>query len=166
MAFFEWDDSLSVGVPLVDADHQVLISLINQLHDTLEDPEAAATVGSVLSALEDYTGYHFTREERAMEAVDYPTLPEHHERHEKLKQQVAEIRARYARDPAAVDGQEVLDFLKDWLKNHILQEDMAYRPYMEGRPEAISAAEEVAFVDLDDLDELEMDGLNEVNNAL
>ncbi len=151
MTFFQWDDSLSVGVPLVDSDHQVLISLINQLHDSLDDDESAVVVGSVLNALADYTEYHFTREERAMEAVGYPKLAEHRERHHSLENQVHAIRQRYAKGEAVV-GTELLHFLKDWLLTHIQQEDTQYRPYVEGKPEAIAAAEEVSFVDVVDLD--------------
>ena len=155
MAFFEWDDSLSVGVPLIDSDHQILISLINQLHETLEDEEARATMGSVLNALADYTEYHFAREERAMEAVGYADLEEHKQRHRKLEAQVNEIRRKYAENPDETVGQELLDFLRDWLQNHIKREDMSYRQDVQDRPEAIAAAEEVSFVDLDDIDDAE-----------
>ena len=36
-------------------------------------------------------------------------------------------------------NQALLTFLQDWLKHHILIEDMAYRPHVERNPEARKA---------------------------
>jgi hemerythrin len=50
-------------------------------------------------------------------------------------------RDRYFRGEEAAIGRELLDYLKDWLNRHILIEDMAYRPYVEGRRQVVQVAE-------------------------
>ena len=41
---------------------------------------------------------------------------------------------------AEILSQELLGFLRDWLRHHILTEDMAYRPYVEHSAVAKQAA--------------------------
>lgn len=131
---------MSVGVPEIDADHRVLVSLINQVREAGEGFEATAVTGSVLNALVDYTNYHFAREERMREAIGHPRLVEHKTRHETMRAQVLDYLERYLADPQAVDVADLAGFLEDWLVTHIMKEDMAYRPLAEGSAEARKAA--------------------------
>ncbi len=43
-------------------------------------------------------------------------------------------------EAAAIVNEALLTFLQDWLKHHILIEDMAYRPHAERSPAARDAA--------------------------
>ena len=38
--FYKWNDSMSVGVPLIDNDHRALIHLINRLHESVRAQDA------------------------------------------------------------------------------------------------------------------------------
>ncbi len=143
MSFMEWSDSMSVGVAEVDTDHKLLLSLINQLYDSVGDAEEKATLGSVINTLVDYTIYHFSREEKIMEACNYPGLEKHIKIHRALTDQVVDIRDRFITSPDDVIGDDVLDFLKEWLKTHILRQDMEYRPYVEGNDAVAEAAKSV-----------------------
>lgn len=131
MPLFTWQDSYSVGVDLIDHDHKLLVSLINQLNDAMETGQARDVVGSVLTVLVEYTETHFEREETLMRRGGYPKLDEHHLEHVKLTGQVRDIQRRYiAGDHSAVDG-DILIFLKKWLTGHILGIDMQYKPWVE-----------------------------------
>ena len=146
MAFIEWTEAMSVGVPALDADHKILVSLINQLKSVVGDDEEYATLGSVLNTLVDYTAHHFLREERVMEACGYPRLAEHMRQHEALTSRVIDAQCRYIEDREDVVGDDLLTFLKDWLTSHILEEDMAYRRYVEGDEAADKAAATVEAI--------------------
>ena len=64
MALMVWDNSFSVNVKEIDAQHQKLIALINDLHDAMKTGKAKDVLGKILSDLTDYTVYHFGNEER------------------------------------------------------------------------------------------------------
>lgn len=143
--FIEWSKSLEIGIDFVDADHKILINLLNQVNDCVEQHEEGTVVGSVLDALVDYTDYHFFREEKMLEACGYLDILEHQGTHKDLSAQVHRIYTDYNRDPWDVDPQDILAFLKSWLTDHILGHDFAYKSLCSGHSEASTAANKVSF---------------------
>ena len=137
MPFYEWSEALSVGIPLLDADHRALIRLINRLHD---DP--AIDPGQVFDHLLAYIAFHFAREERILEACGFPGLDLHKNEHDAFRWFVRDLRGRHIRGEGAVAG-EMADYLKTWLNNHILIQDMAYRPFVRDSRAAAEAARAV-----------------------
>jgi hemerythrin-like metal-binding protein len=135
-----WSDTWAVGAPDMDQDHRVLVNLVNQLPQAFKAPESGWIVGSVLNSLWDYTEYHFGREEALLRAANFPGAAEHTGRHGELKQQLREWLDQYQQDPESVDAGALMTFLKGWLMNHILGEDMRYRPYVENNPDAQAVA--------------------------
>lgn len=135
MAFIEWSESMSVGNSAVDHDHKIIVQLINQLHQELSTTQDRKTQGSTLNTLIDYTLYHFAREEQVMQACKYPLFAEHKRQHEGLTEQVADIAHRFNEKKEDIIQDELLEFLKNWLINHILKQDMGFRPYAEYNPE-------------------------------
>jgi hemerythrin-like metal-binding protein len=142
MAIIQWTPEFSVGIESLDADHKVLISLLNQLDDAIRGGEPREGVRGVLDALMDYTDYHFGREEALMAASKYPDLDAHIRTHSTLRAQVADIRDRYLRNAETIHAREVLAFLKNWLTAHIIGRDKLYAPFMASRGEAVSSADE------------------------
>lgn len=142
MPYYQWCDSMSVGVALLDSDHQALINLINRLHEYLECEEDQAVLDEVFDKLVTYIDYHFRREEKVMEACEYPLVDGHREEHLRFTQEVRYNRDRYVRDGDAKIGQDLLDFLKNWLTHHILIQDMDYKSFVEGDPRATAAAQQ------------------------
>lgn len=145
MAAIVWSEMMSVGVPILDADHKTLVGLVNNLHRSIGDREEYATLGSVLKALEDYADHHFTREERVMEVCRYPALEAHRATHRRLALHVRGLKRSYDVDRTAVRAKDCLDFLHKWLIEHICSTDMDYRTWVVGHAEALSAAEAVAI---------------------
>jgi hemerythrin-like metal-binding protein len=141
MPFYEWSEAMSVGLPVLDSDHKALITLINTLHKELELDEEPAKLAEVFEKLVLYVDYHFAREESVMKACAYPAIDAHREEHKKLAQEIHYFRDRHIRGGEARIGQELLNFLKDWLNHHILMQDMHYKKYAQGNPRALDAAE-------------------------
>ena len=131
MPFYEWSESMSVGVPLIDSDHRALIDLINRLHDALEYGAGPSDMDQVFQSLVAYIEFHFAREEAVLAACGYPSLAEHQAEHDRFTADMRYTRDRYFSGGEAGLGPHLLAFLKDWLNNHILVEDMAYRPFLE-----------------------------------
>lgn len=140
MAYMQWTPSLGVGVAELDEDHKLLIRLIGSLEDAVGYAREEQAIRTVLDTLIEYTVHHFAREEKVMAASGYPDLERHRAEHRELTARVKEVQRRVHGGGASALGPEVMEFLKEWLTNHILKEDMAYRPYAEGNPEAAEAA--------------------------
>jgi hemerythrin len=135
MSFFTWQDKFSVGIDVIDADHKILVDLIDQLHGAFVSGNVDDTVNSVLAALVDYTQYHFTREEVMLAAAGYPGLAAHKRAHAELRRQLDEIYDRFLSGNANGKlGNEVLAFLHDWLYFHILEQDKEYQATLAIKP--------------------------------
>lgn len=130
-----WSEEFSVGNPQLDADHRTLFALAAMLEDA-PSPAPASLIVGVLDALSAYVIGHFEREEHHQAALGFPELEEHREHHAHLMQRLNAFRARYFADPRRLDVAELRRFLRQWLINHVLHEDMKYRWYEEGTYEA------------------------------
>jgi hemerythrin-like metal-binding protein len=121
-----WKDSYSVGVPLLDSHHKGLIALINRL--SAEDPDSDL-MGWIFAELEAYTKDHFAAEEALMKEAGYPDLKRHRREHAAFERWLSAVRQTYAIGVASPSmlSETVNAFLRDWLVNHILSSDMAYR---------------------------------------
>ncbi len=126
-----WTDDMSVGCKPLDDDHKVLIQALNDFIEAMENDEGVFVTDGIFSVLVDYTDYHFTREEKVMEACGYPDLENHKKTHAELREQLLDSRTRYMLNPNAELEEEVRDFLTNWLQDHILVKDMSYRADLE-----------------------------------
>lgn len=148
MAFVKWSEAMSVGVSRLDRDHKILIGLINRLDEaSAGDDDATRLIAEVLEMLVSYTIFHFSREEAVMEACGYSALGHHHEEHVALTREVRDWQQRFRENAESVAPMDMLQFLKGWLNHHILLQDMAYRPFVEGNPAADSVAEAYGLFD-------------------
>ena len=127
METFVWDAHFTTGIPIVDAQHQDLVALINDLGTFLVSGDGAA-VGSLdntFAQLDRYARRHFSDEEDLMAVAGLPpdAVGHHRKRHEEFIEQVARMwRSRGSMSNPA----EVLHgFLSAWLAFHILGEDQA-----------------------------------------
>jgi hemerythrin len=135
MPFIQWSPSFSVGQPILDADHRKLIDILNQIYDAWTSGDSSTIeLGKLFDDLLDYTDVHFSREEAKLSSRDYDDLDRHHAAHERLRELVHAFRSRHlAGQQADTMTEEMAKFLKSWLVNHILEEDMKYRPLFKGR---------------------------------
>lgn len=125
MSLMEWDDKLSVGVQLIDSEHQQLIRMVNELHDAVRANRGKEVLGKVLDGLIAYTASHFGHEEGEMKRTSYPQALAHKKEHEALVTKVLEIHKQFQAGKVAVLGMETLAFLKEWLVKHIKGSDQA-----------------------------------------
>lgn len=130
MTFMPWSNALMLGIPTMDAQHQVLVELINTLHAELSNLVPQRTViAEVLEGLVDYTHNHFIEEEVMFQRYGYPQTEAHTAEHGQFTAQAMDWLRRFE-DGHDVD-MEALAFLKNWLVHHILKEDRAYVPFLK-----------------------------------
>lgn len=132
MPFLTWSNEYSVGVRAADNQHTNLFNILNDLHDAMKNGQGQKAASTLLRKLVDYTVSHFAAEEKLMESTGYPGLEVHRIQHKALTRQVGEFMARLEKGERAI-SLDLLDFLRDWLKNHIQGDDKAYGPWLNQR---------------------------------
>ncbi len=161
-----WREEMSVGVPELDDDHRRMLDMTERLRRERGDPDPEArraAVGDVLDFLVDYTEHHFDREARVMAAVDYEHREAHLKIHRELQEVVHELKVQYGGAPDSVDLDLVYEFLRTWLVQHILKEDLAFASLVADSPVALAAAAVAGDGDLlDDLAAAGAEALDEV----
>jgi len=125
-----WKESYSVGNEKLDAQHKVLIRIINQL-DT--EQRSGGQIVRVFDELHRYVKEHFTYEEQLMEQANYPDIVEHKKGHKAFEQWLDSVELAFNSGGGSVFyvGDAVSEFLRDWLVNHILADDIAYAPCLK-----------------------------------
>ncbi|MFW9870413.1 MAG: bacteriohemerythrin [Candidatus Thorarchaeota archaeon] len=120
MTKIEWDDSLSVGVDLIDEQHKMLIQRIRDLSDAVNLSRGAIEIGKTLGFMIDYTGFHFSTEEKYMTDLSYPGFDVHKTQHEEFKSTLDEMVMEFKEDGATAQLSEwVNNYLINWLVKHI-----------------------------------------------
>ncbi len=132
MAFIEWSDRLSVGIPSIDTQHKQLVSIINKLYEAMSTGKANAIMGDLFNELVKYTQFHFANEENLFKTHGYPQAEQHKKEHAALVKQAAELQEKFKSGSVTI-SLTVANFLKDWLNNHIVVSDKAYAPYLIGK---------------------------------
>jgi len=129
MALLTWNSRYSVGVKTLDSQHTVLFGLLNDLHAAMLKGQAQALTGPMLRKLAEYTRTHFSTEEQMMAAAKYPGLAGHRIKHRDLTKQVEEYVTRFEHGEVTLNLQ-LMNFLRDWLTNHIQKVDGEYGPWL------------------------------------
>jgi hemerythrin len=125
----EWDENYSLGLPEIDQQHRALFGMINDLWQAIITRQSGAAVASVLTRLEHYSVRHFTAEETLMRSIAYPKFGEHRRAHLEFIRRIGLEREKQAAGNPI--GLEILDFLNNWLVDHIMTADMSYAEHYE-----------------------------------
>lgn len=132
MALITWNENYSVKVKEIDNQHKKLVDLINQLHDAMKEGKGKDIIGNILNELVNYTVYHFGYEEKLFDKYGYPEGKIHTRQHNDLVWKVKS----YVNDFQSGKGVlplEVMNFLRDWLLNHIGKDDKKYTPFLNSK---------------------------------
>ena len=125
MSYFLWDEKYSFGIESIDEDHKVLVGLINQLYVAMSQGKARAVISGIVTQMVDYAKVHFRREEFFFKGINYTESAAHKAEHDAFTSKVAEFKTEL--DAGNVNiSIEVINFLREWLTNHILVSDKKY----------------------------------------
>ncbi|MDR2536252.1 MAG: bacteriohemerythrin [Treponema sp.] len=128
--YVEWQDSYSVGIPVVDEQHKELIKLTNNLYKACVDGDDTARTyfKEVIRKTVEYVKFHFSAEEQIMSNAKYPQVAEHKRQHENFVKKVIEDTKKFEEGKAV--PYVFVNYLKNWILNHIAVADKAYSSYI------------------------------------
>jgi hemerythrin len=125
---FELTDDLITGIERIDLQHRALVAILNEASAKLAEGQSTQTIERITRDLLAYAIYHFETEEALIEASGYHVAAAdeaaaHVREHRRFSAQVVAMRDDL-RNGKAVSYETLLDFLGDWLVDHILNTDM------------------------------------------
>jgi hemerythrin len=126
--FIEWSNELSVGIEEIDAQHKVLVDLLNQIHEAIQQRQGTEATSQIIERLGEYTRIHFAVEESLMRILHYPDYERHKEEHDRLIDQLNGFRTKLESGKGSISF-ELAHFLKVWLTKHIMETDKRYIPH-------------------------------------
>ena len=127
----QWQNSYSVGIKLVDDQHQELIKLTNKLFINCmagREQSRTAFMDTIREAI-DYVGYHFSTEEKIMERVNYPDTAAHIKEHKEFVKQVL-IKVDDFKAGRITAPLSFVYFLRDWILHHVAVNDKKMGDYL------------------------------------
>lgn len=134
MSKIEWDDSLSIGVDLIDEQHKMLIKRLNDLSKAIEETQGEGGVVQTLDFLVEYTDFHFSAEEKYMAEHDYPGLEYQKKLHGEFKASLKNMVDDYEYEGVTrALTTSVNVFLHNWLINHIKGVDHKLGEFLQAK---------------------------------
>ena len=125
MEMLQWDQSLSVGVKLIDDQHKKWIDYYNTAAQALAAGKHPPHIIKTLSFLIEFTHTHFATEEKHMADHGYPDLQAHKAKHDELRETLADLERDFKEEGATNILANAIDtFLGNWLTRHIQEVDM------------------------------------------
>ncbi|MDD4732231.1 MAG: bacteriohemerythrin [Desulfovibrio sp.] len=134
MPIIQWSEDMNVGLEPLDEQHKDLVLLMDAAYRAALDDTGRTDdlrVQALIRDMRDYALDHFTLEEEYMRRIGYPRREEHAFLHKEFVRRVSEIERPDSLRDRRVD---VFLFLADWLRTHILREDMEFGDYARSLP--------------------------------
>lgn len=113
-------------IPLIDKEHKELFRIVGDVHRVIMDefiPDKYDEIVRLLEELKEYTKFHFQDEELYMESIHYSGLEAQKRAHDAFVTRLEEMDLEHIDGHQQETLEEIMEFLTEWLVNHILNSD-------------------------------------------
>lgn len=118
-----WKDDFLVGVDEIDKQHQKLFEIANRAYELLKNDfyvDKYDRIVAIIEELKDYTVFHFKYEEEYMLKIKYKKFFTQKIQHDNFIKKVNEINLKEIDSNQDQSLLDLLDFVVNWISNHIL----------------------------------------------
>ena len=130
--FITWNEFYELGINAIDEQHEKLVDMINRLYDAFMAGKAQEITNDILNEMEEYAHYHFKTEEDIFGKHKYPDTDAHLLLHKVFFEKTSLYKEEHAAGKEDIHY-KLLDYLKDWLLNHIQGADVKYVEYFKSK---------------------------------
>ncbi len=122
---FPCDANFNTGITIIDAQHQVLVDLLNKLASCLINSDAVE-INSTFNGLADYAEMHFKEEEGIWyeQFKDDSWFSSHQLSHASFLPEIVKIKEQASNESLPDIVEQIVKFLIRWLAFHIIDDDM------------------------------------------
>ena len=123
----QWHDDLSVGIELIDSQHQELFRRVNLFLDACDSGKAKEELLGLLQFLNDYAAKHFADEERVQEEIGFILRSGHRKHHEAFMRNFTELKKRFLLEgPTPTLVADINRLCVGWLLDHVSEKDRMF----------------------------------------
>jgi hemerythrin len=127
----KWHESLSVGVPEIDQQHQELFRRLNQLLEACNQGKGKESVRELVNFLQAYVVEHFAAEEKLQKQHGFPGYAEHRAKHADFVRAAGELKFTLEEQgPTLPFIIAVNKTVVDWLVQHIGKMDKEFGRFL------------------------------------
>ncbi|MBP0030276.1 hemerythrin family protein [Roseofilum sp. Guam] len=127
-----WTDSLEIGIPLLDIQHQQLLDEMDRLLEGLKTKKSNREIKSILKMLDGYVAVHFRYEEGCMNNYQCPVACDNKNAHQSFVQMLTQIKSDIEMNRNFdLVADQVQRNLLDWFVNHIRRIDKQLEPLVQ-----------------------------------
>jgi len=121
----KWGDKYSVDISMIDEEHKKLIGILNKAVFAKEHNDNPEEIKEVLGEMVEYSHKHFSTEEACMIKFNFPEYQSHRNEHLDFTDKTIASNNKLVRGYYQI-ANELLEYLKQWLANHIQVTDRQY----------------------------------------
>ena len=122
---------LLTGIQEIDDQHGSLFLLLENLQLQISSGHNWSDIYFTLSELSHYARTHFMVEESVMRLHGYANLEQHIAEHRSFTEKLSQLEAKAVTKDI---GPSIVEFIRQWLENHIGKSDQAYVQCLRTRP--------------------------------
>lgn len=130
ISLLSWNKIYEIGIPEIDLQHQQWFAIFNEFCTAIQTRSQTAILESTLDKFIDYSKFHFSDEEKFMHEIKYSSYAIHRKIHESFVVQTKYYSGLLNKNNDQL-AQEIWDFIKNWLVNHILIEDKKIKVFVD-----------------------------------
>src|SRR6056297_1021189 len=128
-----WNSKMETGIDEIDRQHKRLFEIAEKLYEAKNgDPERLNIgIAATTEELLDYAEIHFDTEERMMDKAGFEGYADHKIVHRAFQKKARAYQARInERTEDVFLAMEIMNFLIDWIIDHISVKDQEYVPFI------------------------------------
>ncbi len=129
MEYISWNEKFSIKNVEIDLQHKKLIAMINDVNNALVSGSSRKDISRIFNSMVSYTKEHFSYEENLFSQYSYIHGITHKLDHSNFLIKTLELYSDFLNN-RGVDLKSLLDFLVNWLQNHILIDDMRFGKFL------------------------------------
>jgi hemerythrin len=122
----KWKEEYRIGIDHIDEQHQKLFEIANNAYELLKNEffyDKYDKIIEILSDLRDYAIYHFKSEEEYMLSINYEGYSSQKSAHDGFIEKINSVELDEIDEDQDQYILETLDFIVNWISNHILGSD-------------------------------------------
>ena len=118
-----WNSSFEIGIPAIDEEHRAIVENFEKLYLLMMSGQGHDFYAELLDFLTHYIDTHFANEEAFQKSIGYDRVDQHMKRHQFFREKIQSLIDEQKSPISNTDLIKLNLFIKDWLIQHILNED-------------------------------------------
>jgi hemerythrin len=128
----KWTFAYGTGDKCIDDQHKALFEMSEVFRAALDEGRGERAYELLLESLDSFAHFHFGFEERCMKRFHCPAAQQNAQAHPKFIDALSGFRQRYVVGGFdRADAQLLVDFIDQWLADHICRIDVRLKPYVQ-----------------------------------